>query len=105
MLELGGSTPSDRALDHVMKALIGMRQVQGPDDPARGPVYVILATDGAPNDICVNGTGGDSYDPLTVHLRWRGVGRLVHVGQQLTRTGRPAGARAAPGLDTVRPHG
>ena len=58
-IELGGSTPTDRALDHVMKALIAGRQVQGPDDPTRGPVYVILATDGAPNDICVNGTGGD----------------------------------------------
>ena len=57
--ELGGSTPTDRALDHVMNALIASRQQVGPDDPLQGNVYVILATDGAPNDICVNGTGGD----------------------------------------------
>jgi hypothetical protein len=59
-VELGGSTPTDRAMDHVMSALIASRQqVVGPDDPQQGAVYVILATDGAPNDICVNGTGGD----------------------------------------------
>jgi Mg-chelatase subunit ChlD len=58
-VELGGSTPTDKALDHVMNALIATRRQQGPDDQAQSPVYVILATDGAPNDICVNGTGGD----------------------------------------------
>jgi hypothetical protein len=59
MLELGGSTPTDRAIDHVMTALIATRTQQAPDDQAQSPVYVILATDGAPNDICVMGTGGD----------------------------------------------
>jgi hypothetical protein len=43
----------------VMDALIAGKQPQGPDAPAPSPVYVILATDGAPNDICVNGSGGD----------------------------------------------
>jgi hypothetical protein len=57
--ELGGSTPTDKALSHVMDALIATRQQQGPDQKAQSPVYVILGTDGAPNDICVNGTGGD----------------------------------------------
>jgi hypothetical protein len=57
--ELGGSTPTDRALGHVMDALIASRQQQGPDQQAQSAVYVILATDGAPNDICVNGSGGD----------------------------------------------
>jgi hypothetical protein len=58
-MELGGSTPTDKALAHVMDALIAGRQPQGPDDKKQQPVYVILATDGAPNDICVNGAGGD----------------------------------------------
>jgi hypothetical protein len=58
-VELGGSTPTDKAMTHVMDALIGAQKSQGPDDPAQSRVYVILATDGAPNDICVNGVGGD----------------------------------------------
>jgi hypothetical protein len=57
--ELGGSTPTDKALSHVMDGLLAMVQQQGPDQKAMSPVYVILATDGAPNDICVGGTGGD----------------------------------------------
>ena len=57
--ELGGSTPTDKAMAHVMDTLIPMIQQQGPDTKAMGKVYVILATDGAPNDICVGGLGGD----------------------------------------------
>ena len=57
--ELGGSTPTDKAVSHVMDALIPTLQQQMPDGPPMGKVYVILATDGAPNDICVGGTGGD----------------------------------------------
>jgi hypothetical protein len=57
--ELGGSTPTDKALKHTMDALIANVQVQGPDQKATSPVYVILATDGAPNDICMGGVGGD----------------------------------------------
>lgn len=57
--ELGGSTPTDKALSHVMDGLLAMVQQQGPDQKAVSPVYVILATDGAPNDICVGGVGGD----------------------------------------------
>lgn len=59
MTELGGSTPTDKAMGHVMDMLIPMIQQQGPDTKAMNPVYVILATDGAPNDICVGGLGGD----------------------------------------------
>jgi hypothetical protein len=57
--QLGGSTPTDKAMSHVMDALIATRHQQSPDDQAQSRVYVILATDGAPNDICMNGTGGD----------------------------------------------
>jgi hypothetical protein len=58
-VELGGSTPTDRALSHVMDGLIATQVPPRPDEPAPSKTYVILATDGAPNDICVNGTGGD----------------------------------------------
>ncbi|HET8938240.1 MAG TPA: VWA domain-containing protein [Polyangiales bacterium] len=58
-LELGGSTPTDRAMKQVMDSLIPMVGVMGPDDKKPSEIYVILATDGAPNDICVGGVGGD----------------------------------------------
>jgi Mg-chelatase subunit ChlD len=58
-VELGGSTPTDKALGHVMDVLIPTLQQQAPDGMPMGKVYVILATDGAPNDICVGGVGGD----------------------------------------------
>jgi hypothetical protein len=57
--ELGGSTPTDKALNHVMDALIPTLQQQTPDGQPMAKVYVILATDGAPNDICTGGVGGD----------------------------------------------
>jgi hypothetical protein len=59
MTELGGSTPTDKAMKHVMDLLIASRPPPGPDMKPVSPLYVILATDGAPNDICVNGAGGD----------------------------------------------
>lgn len=59
MLELGGSTPTDRAMKQVMDSLIPMVGTQGPDDKTPSEIFVILATDGAPNDICVGGVGGD----------------------------------------------
>lgn len=57
--ELGGSTPTDRALGPVMDRLIPMVGTQAPDGEPVGDIYVILATDGAPNDICTGGAGGD----------------------------------------------
>jgi hypothetical protein len=57
--ELGGSTPTDRALGPVMDRLIPMVGMQAPDGAPVGDIYVILATDGAPNDICTGGVGGD----------------------------------------------
>ena len=45
-LPLGGSTPTDKALEHLLQRY--------PAAPAstEGPVSVVLATDGAPNDFC-----------------------------------------------------
>jgi hypothetical protein len=57
--ELGGSTPTDKAMQIVANNLIPTRMSVGPDQAAQAKLYVILATDGAPNDICVGGAGGD----------------------------------------------
>jgi hypothetical protein len=59
MIELGGSTPTDRAMRNVMDSLIPMVGMPSPDGEKPSEIFVILATDGAPNDICVGGVGGD----------------------------------------------
>jgi len=56
MRELGGSTPTDRAMNQAVDALIA---AQAGVDLALFPQFIILATDGQPNDICVGGGGGD----------------------------------------------
>jgi hypothetical protein len=57
MTELGGSTPTDRALNTAVDQLIAM-QPMGADIDIK-PQYILLATDGQPNDVCVGGLGGD----------------------------------------------
>lgn len=65
--ELGGWTPTDRAIEHVVANLpVTNQQVLDSD---AGPIYVILATDGAPNDRCDGdmdnrGGGGGGLDPV-----------------------------------------
>ena len=54
--ELGGSTPTDLAMNKVVDDLIAL---QPGLDLAKNPQYIILATDGQPNNICVGGIGGD----------------------------------------------
>jgi hypothetical protein len=48
---LGGSTPTDKAVDSVVMHLPTAMQT-GPDQMPPDPTYVVLATDGAPNDYC-----------------------------------------------------
>jgi Mg-chelatase subunit ChlD len=55
-MELGGSTPTDRAMNKVVDDLIA---AQAGVDLTKQPQFIILATDGQPNDICVGGVGGD----------------------------------------------
>ena len=50
---LGGSTPTDKALDAVVMHLSDESTQMAPDTQS-GPVMVVLATDGAPNDFCSN---------------------------------------------------
>jgi hypothetical protein len=56
MEPLGNGTPTDKALDHVVTTLPVLNQ-SGPDDN-NGPIYVVLATDGQPNDRCEGRSGG-----------------------------------------------
>jgi hypothetical protein len=55
--ELGGSTPTDKAMKAAVDIML-MNISTNPDAPNH-PQYIILATDGQPNDICVGGLGGD----------------------------------------------
>jgi hypothetical protein len=50
---LGGSTPTDKAMNYLVDQLVGMRTM------GSAPQYILLATDGQPNDICTGGMGGD----------------------------------------------
>jgi hypothetical protein len=56
--ELGGSTPTHTAMKAAVDLMTGM--IGTNPDVENSPLYIILATDGAPNDICMGGVGGDS---------------------------------------------
>jgi len=55
MVELGGSTPTDKAMNYVVDELLKLRGTRG----STTPQFILLATDGQPNDICMGGMGGD----------------------------------------------
>jgi Mg-chelatase subunit ChlD len=54
--ELGGSTPTDKALAAAVEQVITLTAGK---DPVQNPGFIILATDGEPNDLCFGGKGGD----------------------------------------------
>jgi hypothetical protein len=56
--QLGGSTPTDLAMRHIVDQLIAAQDMG--QNIMANPQYIILATDGAPNSICMGGVGGDS---------------------------------------------
>ncbi|HMI89943.1 MAG TPA: vWA domain-containing protein [Polyangiales bacterium] len=53
---LGNGTPTDKALENVVMNLPVLNQQQL--DERADPIYVVLATDGAPNALCGNAGGG-----------------------------------------------
>jgi hypothetical protein len=53
---LGNGTPTDKALDHVVTTLPVLNQAKL--DEKTDPIYVVLATDGQPNDMCEGRGGG-----------------------------------------------
>jgi hypothetical protein len=85
-MELGGWTPTDRALDHVVTNL-PVTNSQQMLDARPDPVYVILATDGAPNDHCTaNSTRsgrGSEYDPVVAQRVLDVVAKGVKMGMQM----------------------
>jgi von Willebrand factor type A domain len=54
--ELGGSTPTHKAMNTAVDQMIASSTGK---DVASNPHFIILATDGQPNDICMGGSGGD----------------------------------------------
>jgi hypothetical protein len=54
--ELGGSTPTDKALAAAVEQVIALTAGK---DVEQNPGFIILATDGEPNDLCAGGRGGD----------------------------------------------
>jgi len=56
MKELGGSTPTDKALTAAVEQVVALTAGK---DPTQNPGFIILATDGEPNDLCFGGKGGD----------------------------------------------
>jgi Mg-chelatase subunit ChlD len=54
--ELGGSTPTDKALAAAVEQVTALTAGK---DPSQNPGFIILATDGEPNDLCFGGKGGD----------------------------------------------
>lgn len=52
----GGSTPTHKAMND---AVAQMMMSAAGKDPKSNPHFIVLATDGQPNDICTGGLGGD----------------------------------------------
>ena len=61
---LGMGTPTDKAVDYVVTNFPGLNQGDMLDAKA-DPIYVVLATDGQPNDCCSGSQGGGM-----VPIRW-----------------------------------
>lgn len=82
---LGSGTPTDKALDHVVTTLPVTNGMVGPDQMA-SPIYVVLATDGSPNDMCggggiFGGLGGVSVEQKVIDVTTKGtdMGMLMYV--------------------------
>jgi hypothetical protein len=72
---LAMGTPTDKALEHVVNNLPVLNT--GTLDASEGPVYVVLATDGAPNDNCSSGGfgrgGGQNVEQRVVDITSEGT--------------------------------
>jgi hypothetical protein len=84
MQPIGSGTPTDKALDHVVTAL-PITNTPTLDDAA-DPIYVVLATDGQPNDMCGGGGlpglgGGGSVEQRVIDVTTKGTmnGMLMYV--------------------------
>jgi Mg-chelatase subunit ChlD len=92
MNPLANGTPTDKALDYVVNNLPVLNT--GVLDATTGPTYVVLATDGQPNDNC--GTGGGSFQGTGVDVEQR----VVDVTEEGTRNGMQMFVISLAGGDT-----
>lgn len=73
---IGSGTPTDKALDHVVTTLPVTNEMVGPDQMA-SPIYVVLATDGSPNDMCggggFGGFGGNPVEQRVIDVTTKGT--------------------------------
>lgn len=88
---LGRGTPTDKALEHVFTQL-PVLNVASPD-ANDGPIYVVLATDGAPNDMCSMGGGAIDGDAVVEQ-------RVVDVATRATAMGAKLFVVSLAGSDT-----
>jgi hypothetical protein len=92
MNPLANGTPTDKALDYVVNNLPVLNT--GVLDTTAGPTYVVLATDGQPNDNC--GTGGGGFQSTGVDVEQR----VVDVTEEGTRNGMQMFVISMAGGDT-----
>jgi hypothetical protein len=81
---LGAGTPTDKALDNVVMNLPVLNQAML--DKRVDPIYVVLATDGAPNDLCSGGGAGNvgqEGDPVVMQRVIDVVTRGTMMGMQM----------------------
>jgi hypothetical protein len=83
MAPIGMGTPTDKALDYVVTNLPIVNQAML--DTRSEPIYVVLATDGAPNDMCrgggLFGGGGGDVRQKVIDVTTKGTqaGMLMYV--------------------------
>ena len=92
MVPLANGTPTDKALDYVVKNLPVLNT--GMLDVTTGPTYVVLATDGQPNDNCGTGSGGFQGSGVNVEQR------VVDVTEEGARNGMQMFVISMAGGDT-----
>jgi hypothetical protein len=66
MIELGGSTPTHKALQVVVDHLL---EAQASPDSNLQPQYIVLATDGEPNELCANPTTQDPRGEVIAQVK------------------------------------
>jgi len=81
---VASGTPTDKALDSVVTSLAGANMAA--PDMVADPVYVVLATDGSPNDMCgggglFGGPQGGSVEQKVIDVTTKGTmnGMLMYV--------------------------
>jgi Mg-chelatase subunit ChlD len=78
MTELGGSTPTHKVMTVVVDQLIQAQTVL-PDQRVQ-PQYIVLATDGEPNELCANPSGVDPHAEVikqVMRAAQAGIGTFV----------------------------